>query len=58
MTLKDLSRDAFLASIPDNKEMAWAAGWARGFCDGIDHILDLVESGEITREKLLEEVDE
>ena len=51
-------RAAFLASIPDDKEMAWVAGWARGFCDGTDRILDLVESGEITREKLLEEDEE
>lgn len=58
MTVKDLPRNAFLASIPDDKEIAFAAGWARGFCDGADSILDLVESGEITREKLLEEVDE
>ena len=32
-------RKAFLDSIPDNKEMAWAEGWAKGFVAGVEAIL-------------------
>lgn len=52
-------RNAFLARIPDDKEMAFAQGLAEGFVAGTEAVLRMVETGEITREMLeSEESDE
>lgn len=54
----DAEREAFLDSIPNDKELAFARGWAEGFADGMETVLEFVKSGEITREMLETEEDD